>query len=323
MPNRPPPSLPLLALAAAALALAGCATKAATPVPTAPPAAARSAPVAPRTWATPEEALPGIPFGDLTDGQKLVAALFAQEEFCYCGSPHTVAERLHQPDGGCVHAKRMARLAVKLAGAGLAPAELSAKVAAYYASFEPRQRASIEVEGWGPPLGDAAAPIAVVEFSDFTCPFCQLLRPQLEQFVKERASRLRLYYKPFPIESHPNAVEAAQAGEWARANGFFWPMHDLLFSPGSHEVESLADLARTLGQDPTSLREALGDGRYLARVHRSQAEARAAGLRATPTLYVEGRRLILGDLSDWMLEFTLQDEEEWKANRGWARDATP
>jgi len=217
----------------------------------------------------------------------------------------------------------MARLAVKLAGAGLSRADLSKAVAGYYASFEPKKRVTLEVEGWGPPLGEASAPLTVVEFSDFTCPYCQLLRPELEKFVTDRPGRLKLIYKPFPIQSHPNAAEAAQAGEWARDQGVFWAMHDLLFSTPAHDVQTLVDHARALGKDPTDLREALAEGRFLAKVKRSQSDAQAAGLRATPTLYLEGRRLGLPDYSDWMLEFTLQDEEEWKANRGWARDATP
>jgi len=310
--------------ALAALAAAGCATApAAAASPTSAAGAPRPAPATPLTWPTPEETLPGVPFGELTDAQRQVAASFAQEEFCYCGSPHTVAERLHQPDGGCQHAKRMARLAVKLAGSGLSRSELTKVVADYYASFEPNKRFAFDLTAWGPPLGDEAAPVSVVEFSDFTCPFCQILRPQLEQFVAERHERLKLYYRPFPIESHPNALEAAQAGEWGRDQGVFWPMHDLLFGAGGHDVEALVNHARTLGKDPTDLRQALAEGRYAAKVRRSQLEARAAGLRSTPTLYLEGRRLIVPDYTDWMLEFTLQDEEEWKANRGWARDATP
>jgi protein-disulfide isomerase len=161
----------------------------------------------------------------------------------------------------------------------------------------------------------------MVEFSDFTCPFCQNVRAGLEAFVQARADRVKLFYKPFPIESHPGAVECAQAGEWAREKGRFWEMHDALFAnPGAHTVDDLADLARSLGLSPAELREAIADKRYVPRIRESQAEARAAGIRGTPTLFLDGRMLVLTDYSEDGLAFTLEDEEEWRAHRGWTRD---
>jgi len=291
------------------------------------PSAARAAEAPPGATALlaaavdPAAVLPGIPLDDLTPEQQQVLARWALSDFCACGCPHTVSECL-RTHHACKHAARMVRLAAAVVGApGATPEALRAYVRSYYASFD--RRAVLDVKAFGPPLGKEDAPLGLVEFSDFTCPFCQILRPQLEQFVAERHERLKLYYRPFPIESHPNALEAAQAGEWGRDQGVFWPMHDLLFGAGGHDVEALVNHARTLGKDPTDLRQALAEGRYAAKVRRSQLEARAAGLRSTPTLYLEGRRLIVPDYTDWMLEFTLQDEEEWKANRGWARDATP
>jgi protein-disulfide isomerase len=146
----------------------------------------------------------------------------------------------------------------------------------------------------------------------------------LERFAAERAGRVRLYFKPFPIESHPGALELAQAAEWAREKGIFWRMHDALFEdPHAVTASALSEHARSLGADGDDLEAALASGRLLPKVRGSQAEARAAGLRGTPTLFFEGRRLAVPDFSEWMLEFTLQDEEEWQANRGWARDARP
>jgi protein-disulfide isomerase len=143
----------------------------------------------------------------------------------------------------------------------------------------------------------------------------------LESFVEARKGRVKLVFKPFPIESHPGALEMAQAAEWARDQKLFWPMHDALFSsPSSHSPEELAAIARKVGGDPESLRAALSDGRYLPRIRESQAEARAAGIKGTPSLFLNGRPLLLMDYSDEGLELTLQDEEEWARHRGWERD---
>jgi protein-disulfide isomerase len=308
---------PFLPAALLLLLLGGCATRTAA---TSAPAPAQGAGPEPTT---PEELLPGIPLDGLTAEQQQVVAEVAQEEFCYCGCPHTVSQCLRQ-HGSCHHAKRMARLASRLAMAGLPRAEVQKSLVKYYASFDRPRRAAIELTRFGPPLGDPAAPITLVEFSDFTCPYCQLMRPVLEKFVAERRGRVKLQFKPFPIESHPNAVEAAQAGEWARQQGIFWAFHDLMFQhPHELSPEELAGYASELGKDGAGLRAALEAGTYRYQVEGSQAEARLAGLRGTPTLFFNGRIHLIPDYSEWMLEFTLQDEEEWQEAQGWSRDEGP
>jgi protein-disulfide isomerase len=268
----------------------------------------------------PAELMPGVDLAELTAAQRDVAARVARDEFCYCGCPHTLAQclRTHKQ---CKHAPRMAALVARLAGAGLQAGEILRQIAAYYGSFEKGRRARLDVASYGPPLGPEQAPVAIVEFSDFTCPFCQLLKPELDRFVKERPSRVKLYYKPFPIQGHARALEAAIAAEWAREAGLFWRMYDALFAhPHQLSDEELADRAEELGGDPTALRAALESSRIRQRVTSSQAEARSAGLQGTPTLFFNGRRYLLTDLSPAGLEFTLEDEEEWVKGGGWARD---
>jgi len=302
-----------LPAALALLLLAACAARTSPPAPT-PAQAAGPEPT------TPEELLPGIPLDGLTPAQQQVVAEIAQETFCYCGNPATVSQRLRQPSA-CHHAKRTARLASRLVMGGLPKAEVQKTLVKYYASFDRPRRAQLNLTDFGPPLGEASAPVTLVEFSDFTCPYCQLMRPVLERFVTERAGRLKLHFKPFPIESHPGAVEAAQAGEWARDQGIFWSFHDLLFErPHDLSIDKLASYASEAGKDGADLRAALESGKYRYRVEGAQAEARTAGLRGTPTLFFNGRMHLIPDFSEWMLEFTLQDEEEWQETQGWSRD---
>jgi protein-disulfide isomerase len=305
----------LLLAALAAGLLGGCRTASApgTAGPSAGAGAGGSTAPAEDTAA----ALPGVSLEGLSPEQQRVVVEFARSEFCYCGCPHTVTQCLRS-HGGCKHSARMARLAALLVKAGAGPGELKGIVGRYYASFDRRQR--LDVAGFDPPLGSADAPVTIVEFSDFTCPYCQLLRPALEKFVEGRAARVKLFYKPFPIESHPGALDAAQAGEWAREKGIFWPMHDALFSSPGHALDDLADDARAVGGDPGDLRDAISSGRYVDKVRSSQAEARGAGIRGTPSLFFDGRLHVLPILSDEILEFTLEDEEEWQRHSGWERD---
>ncbi len=285
---------------------------------------ATAAAVDPRAVATEppagavDEALPGVDLSELAPEQREAVLAWAKSDFCYCGCPHTVAQCL----GGhrtCRHAPRMARLAVRLARSGAKREEIAKALGAYYASFD--RRAKLDVAGFGPPLGDPSAKVAIVEFSDFTCPYCRLVRPTLEAFVKARPGRVKLFYKPYPIESHPGALDAAQAGEWARDKGLFWPMHDAIFGdPSARSPDALAELARGVGGEPDDLRAALSDGRWVAKVRASQEEAKKAGITGTPTLFMNGRTLVLGEVSDEGLELSLEDEEEWVKHGGWERD---
>jgi protein-disulfide isomerase len=310
---------PLPAAALALLLSTGCAARPAT-APAAPPPPVQAAASEPTT---PEELLPGIPLDALTPEQRQAVAQLAQEEFCYCGCPHTVSQCL-RTHGGCHHAKRMARLAARLVLGGQTKVEVQKTLVKYYASFDRPRRARLDLVGFGPPLGAASAAVTLVEFSDYTCPYCQLMRPVLEQFVAERPGRVKLHYKPFPIESHPHAAEAAQAGEWAREQGIFWAFHDLMFSrPHALSTDELVGYAAEAGRDGEDLRAALQSGRYRYKVEGSQAEGRLAGLRGTPTLFFDGRLHLIPDFSEWMLEFTLQDEEEWQEKQGWSGDEAP
>jgi len=285
------------------------------------PAHAPAAPSEVPAAAPAQPAEPALP-ADVTEGltpeQRQVVEAWAKTTFCYCGCPHTVSQCV-KGHTGCRHGPRMLTLAARLVRAGAKKDELARMVEGYYASFD--RRVALDLSRFGPALGDPAAPVTLVEFSDFTCPYCQLVRPALEQFVESHKGRVKLVYKPFPIETHPGALELAQAGEWARDQNLFWPMHDAMFaSPGSHTPEELATIAHDVGGDAKSLLAALSDGRYLPKVRASQAEARTAGIKGTPTLFLNGRMLVLMDYSDEGLEFTLQDEEEWVKHRGWSRD---
>jgi protein-disulfide isomerase len=301
---------PSLLVAVALAFIGGCRTAAPPPAPAAPPAASASAPA---------EALPGVPLEGLSPEQQRILAEYASSEFCYCGCPHTISAclRTHRE---CKHAPRMAQVAARIVAGGGTIANVREWVRRYYASFD--HRARLDVKDFGPPLGDPEAPIVLVEYSDFTCPFCQRLRPVLESFVQERAGRVKLFFKPFPIESHPGALETAITAEWARDHGLFWPMHDALFSnPEGHDTEDLVSQAEALGGDGSDLRDALLTRRNEHRIRAAQAEARAAGMVGTPTLYLDGRMVeVPGPVTEEWLEFTLQDEEEWKKHGGWERD---
>jgi protein-disulfide isomerase len=287
------------------------------------PAAARASEAPPDATAAsaadqdPAAVLPGVPLEGLTPEQQQAVARWATTDFCACGCPHTVSECL-RTHHSCKHAARMVRLAAAVAGApGATPEAIRGFVRAYYTAFD--RRVSLDVKAFGPPLGKADAPLTLVEFSDFTCPFCQQLRPALEAFVAAHPE-VKLFFKPFPVEQHLGAVDAATAGEWGRDRGVFWAMHDALFEAPSHDLDDLAAAAERAGGDPSDLREAVTSKRGEARVRASQSEGVKAGVDATPTLFLDGRRLRLPALTPGWLQFAVEDELEWKKRKGWEKD---
>ncbi len=285
-----------------------------------PPAGAAAAPALdPKAAASLDAALDGLKLEGIGPEARQLLARYAQGDFCYCGCPHTVASCL-LTHHACKHAARQAQLAAAVAGAPGATVEaIRSFVARYYSSFDHREK--LDVKAYGPPLGDERAPVTLVEYSDFTCPFCQSFRPVLEAFVAAHAGKVKLYFKPFPIESHPGALDAAIAGEWGRKQGAFWKLHDALFELPGHGLDAMASAADELGLDASDLRDAVTSRRFEQQVRTSQAEASLAGVHATPTLYMNGRLLSLPANNARWLEFTLQDEEEWMRNKGkWDRD---
>ena len=277
---------------------------------------------APLSRADLDKVVPADALAPLSPEQRDWLAIVLSQQYCYCGCPHALATCL-RGHKSCHHAPRMARLAAKMAQSGLVAGDISAALAAYYGSFDKAKRAKIDTKDFGPPLGNPKASITIVEFSDFGCPFCQMFRPQIEQFVAERKDRVKLFYKPFPLPGHEHSQQSAEAVEWARDRGLSWQMHDLVFThPHAQGIDDLVGYAKELGADTKDLRKALETHRYKDRIEASKAEARAAGLRGTPTVFINGRLLDFNsDLSPAGLAFTLEDEEEWQKNGGsWDKD---
>jgi len=150
-----------------------------------------------------------------------------------------------------------------------------------------------EVAETGPALGPATAPVTIVEFSDFECPFCTRIHPTLKQVMDDYDGRVRLVFRQFPLHAlHPRAQKAAEASLCADDQGKFWEMHDAMFENSSGlDVASLKARAGELGLDEDEFGTCLDSGQFADQVASDVAAGRALGVSGTPALFINGRFL--------------------------------
>jgi len=140
--------------------------------------------------------------------------------------------------------------------------------------------------------GLATAPVTLVEYGDFECPYCGAAYPIVKELQRHLGTRLRFVFRNFPLTTvHPHAQHAAEAAEAAGAQGRYWPMHDMLFEhQGSLTDEALVKYARALDLDTTRFAGELRRHHYAARVREDVASGIDSGVSGTPTFYIKGVR---------------------------------
>ncbi len=144
-----------------------------------------------------------------------------------------------------------------------------------------------------PVRGNPNAPITIVEFSDYQCPFCARVNPTLDKVRETYGDRVRIVFKDYPLPNHALAPKAAEAAHCAGEQKKYWEMHDAMFAnQRALEVPALKQAARAIGLDGATFDQCLDSGRFAATVRAGSALGEKMGVNSTPTLYVNGRALI-------------------------------
>ena len=171
-----------------------------------------------------------------------------------------------------------------------------------------------QVAAIGPSRGPADAPVTVVEFGDYQCPFCHRLEPTLESVIEQYSHQVRFVFRNFPLtDIHPEAMHAAEAAMCADQQGKFWPMHDAIYADSTPLTDSsLRALAKQVGLDSQRFETCVRSEAPDKAIDADQQAGEDLDVEATPTLFIDGR-YINGDVPREQLVSIIEDELKIKA----------
>ena len=151
-------------------------------------------------------------------------------------------------------------------------------------------RKEVKIPADAPVMGAPDAPITIVEFTDYQCPYCQRAQVYVDQVMERYKGKVRLVYQEFPLDFHPQAKPAGRAARCAGEKGKFWEMHlDLLRTPGAYDDADLKSRAAKLGLDGAAFGACISSGKYDAVIQQAVENGRSVGVSGTPTFFLNGR----------------------------------
>jgi hypothetical protein len=238
------------------------------------------------------------------DADRRALVRLASQHRCPCpGVSGTLGECVERV-GRCVRAPFAVRAIVRGLSRGEGEEAITARLLERFGPREPEQVAVKHA----PCKGPSDAPVTMVVFSDFQCPFCGMAVALTDEVLKHAGDRLRVCFKQWPLTRiHKYAQLAAQAAVAAQLQGKFWPMHDVMYAhQKALEREDLLDYAREVGLDMERFRQDLDSAQVIERVKQDAAEADRLELTGTPTFLINGRRMTdpktVPDFLDWIAE---------------------
>jgi protein-disulfide isomerase len=167
--------------------------------------------------------------------------------------------------------------------------ELKAAGPAVSVALDP-PRTDVAIADHDPFRGPANAPITIIEFSEYQCPFCARVTPTLKQIEEKYAGKVRIVFKDFPLPNHAQAPKAAEAAHCAGEQGKYWQLHDRLFANQQQlQIPELKTHAGAIGLDQAAFDQCLDSGKHAANVQADVDLGASMGVQSTPTVYINGR----------------------------------
>ena len=146
--------------------------------------------------------------------------------------------------------------------------------------------------GSTPPKGNAAAPVTIIEFSDYQCPFCKRVEPTVQQVLKAYGpDKVRFAYRNFPLPFHNDARPAAEAAGCAAEQGKFWEYHEKLMAAKELSTDNLKKLAGEVGVDQKQFDSCIAAEKFKDAIEKDIAAGEEAGVNGTPAFFINGRMI--------------------------------
>lgn len=241
------------------------------------------------------EVLPAIDLGNLSPEQKSTALKLLRENGCSCGCAMKLAEcRVKDPN--CTYSKGLAQIMVDAIRQGKSEKDAVALAMASKLAHPPDHSKLLEdpvqIPTMGSPLlGPANAPVTLIEFSDFQCPYCVKAVPELQALLKTYPTQVKLIFKQFPLEIHSQAGLASAAALAAHKQGKFWQLHDAMFAQrGKLSGEIILKLAGDIGLNVKRFTADVQSQDIANAVTKDRGDGEAAGVDSTPSLFIDGQR---------------------------------
>ena len=192
--------------------------------------------------------------------------------------------------------------------------ELKAAGPAVSIALDP-PRYDVEIAAHDPSRGPADAPVTIVEFSEYQCPFCARVTPTLKALEQKYGGRIRFVFKDFPLQNHLQAPKAAEAAHCAGDQGKYWELHDRLFANQQLlQVPELKKHAAAVGLDQAAFDQCLDGGKHTNDVQADIDLGTRMGVGSTPTLYINGR-IVTGAQPQGVFESIIDEELARKSGK--------
>ncbi len=230
--------------------------------------------------------LTGIDTSALTAREKSEWSYLVSERLAPCSDQPVSVAKCVGESRPCRACPPAARYLVDQVRAGRTRSQAEA---AYQARFSPDKVRNIELQD-SPSKGPANAPVLIVEFADFECPFCGAVKPVIDSLFEKFPGKVRLVFKNFPLSMHQNAEKAARAAVAAQKQGKFWEMHGLLFeNQTALDPPNLEKLAEKAGLNLSQFREDFASLATVDAVARDRKQGESLDLEGTPSIFINGR----------------------------------
>lgn len=241
--------------------------------------------------------LPGVDTTALTPREKGEWSKYVREFASPCAGTGSIAQCVMDKKD-CTRCTQAAKFLVKSVANGLPKEEVEKKFRARYDAAAVK---NVPIDG-SPTKGSSAAPVTLVEFADFECPFCGRMAPVIAKAASDFPDKLQVVYKFIALPGHPHGEIAARAAFSAGLRGKFWEMNHRLFSNQQKlEQSDLDGYAKELGIGLDVFRKGMNSKEATARLEADKKLADALDVHGTPSIFINGREFDLQrDLGDWI-----------------------